>query len=228
MWRILIILIVISGTTMGAEPLRMVEPGKRAYSSVFVPKTLGPGIQVSHGKWSAAEGVLTGEEVEADNHSANIRVKSAVADTGVVEVKFRFGTAEQISVSLAGKGQGRVLVVSKKAFWMRIKAGKQGVARVWSLTKCELTDGWQTLRIEFTGKEFLATLNDTCQLYGADDTMLIPKTNLSIGVSGGTGDFASITVAPGSVADGWEKARPQLGEPMTLKTFNERLEKLGE
>jgi hypothetical protein len=202
---------------------RMVDGGEKTYEARFEGEGLGEGILMKHGEWAVEDGLLVGRELESEGHGANVRVDAPMEDTAVCEIEFRFGESEEVSVSLAGKGQGRVLVVTPEAFWFRIKAGKEGEARVWGFTRCDLgVDEWHVMRVEVAGEEFVASVDGKWSLYGKDEKVAGPKTSLSLGAEGEGAAFRGIRVWRGEVVAGWgegEGGRPELGAPLGLGEY---------
>ncbi len=203
MLRSLTLLIATAFIATAADAPLLVKPSK-AITTPDLKSPLGPEWSVAKGKWEPVDGVLKATEVPADKHSAVLHLKTGPAPL-VFECEFRFGTAKIFYIGCdAASHVGRLIVVPKKVQLAHDSpdnpVGANGKRTSQTITDKAIDlkpDDWQKVRVEFSGDQLAARLNDL-ELKAQHPYLATPKQRWWFAVGGGTAEIRNIRVSEGA------------------------------
>ena len=141
----------------------------------------------NHGTWKIVEGKLTGEKIEAENHSANISLNHKLPKNYLFTYQFKLTKGGNLDCSILGSGGGKGLRVrvSENDIYLRVKGGT-GILD-WDVAKLD-TEKWHTLKILILDDIAIASINGEATVYGKHEKIGLTKKRFSIG-TGNKGNF---------------------------------------
>jgi hypothetical protein len=172
--------------------------GKSLYQSDFSKDDLdGAPWAIQHGEWSIRDGVLAGVTNAEENHDAALSLVIQVPEDLLVTVDFRLAANESFSLCfIGGSGpHGRVHINSKE-FYLWMKAGDTGAARVIDYGPLKLaTKTWHHLTFIRHGDRLIATVNDQDRIAGRHEQFTLPKKRINLSSETAEIRFDNISVA---------------------------------
>jgi hypothetical protein len=124
------------------------------------------GWRVGNGQWEVRDGVLHGDEKEADHHAAGLTWRAEFTDA-VITAQFRLGGAEQIAFGCRdtiapNHHLGRVFI-TPSALWVQKMSG---IAKTTKSEKLKQRDtkfdpeAWYDITIEISGEHYRARVGE--------------------------------------------------------------------
>ncbi len=189
-------------------------PGKVIYESTLSDGAGAP-WKAAKGKWEAADGVLRGAELAADNHGAVLRLPNKLQDF-VIEYEFKFSGARTTSLSINAvkDHMARINITPKSVTVQRDDNDHEGPdkAVVFARFPTDLGDGWHKVRLEMVGEKMLGKVDDLAA-WGADALFLTEKAAPGFTVGGESVDFRNFSIREATLNPEWEKAVSKLPKP---------------
>jgi hypothetical protein len=138
---------------------------------------LGKEWSAPRGKWTPADGVLTGAQIPAQKHPEVLRLTTGPAPM-IVECEFRFNKAKSFIVGCNG-AKGHIGRVTVSPTLVDVAANPVVAAKTTNHILAKQTvalkpTDWQHLRVEYAGDKMAAWLNQTA-LQGEDAFLATPK-----------------------------------------------------
>ena len=200
----------------GEKPLLGI-PGKLVYENALAG--VPDGWTAGKGRWEAADGVLRGTELAADNHGAVLRTSRPLKDF-IIQYEVRLDGAKGTSLSI-NDPKGHLARVSLAPTSVRVTKDdhdKDGPdkAQVFGALKAELKPGvWQTVRMEIVGDQMLGKVGDVVA-FGSHEQLAGPKSNFGLTVSGESASFRNFKLWEATPNPDWETVKASLpkGEPI--------------
>ena len=188
----------------------MATTGKLIFSDSF--STIGEGWQANVGDWKTEEGVLSGTELEADDHAGVMKRSLPMKDV-VIEFGLKLGDAKGMSFSIDASGHLCRLSVSPAGFQARKDdMDKEGPnqAKAFNNVTAELdTDEWHTVRMELLGSEMVTQIGDDVSM-GSHEELAMEKAKWGFTVNGGPVFIKDLKVWEALPNEGWESASKRL------------------
>lgn len=200
------LLLVGAISAFAADAPLLVQPGK-IISAPDLKSPLGTEWSVAKGKWEPADGVLTATEIPAEHHSAVLHLVTGPTPL-VFECEFRFGSAKVFYIGCDANGHvGRLVVVPKSAKLAQDSpdnpVGANGKKTSQTITEAKVDlkpDDWQKVRVEFTGDQLAARLNDT-ELKAQHPYLATPKKRWWFAAGGGAAQIRHVRVSEGKAKE---------------------------
>jgi hypothetical protein len=197
--------VALSTSAVFAGDLLQLKSGK-VITAPDLKSPLGPEWTVAKGKWEPADGVLKSTEIPAEKHSAVLWLKTGPTPI-VFECEFRFGSAKVFYIGCdAASHVGRLVLVPKKAQLAHDSpenpVGANGKRTSATITEKAIDlkpDEWQKVRVEFTGDQLAARLNDV-EMKAQHPYLATPKQRWWFAAGGGTAEIRNIHVSEGEPA----------------------------
>jgi hypothetical protein len=171
------------------------QPG-RVISAPDFRQPLGSEWSVAKGSWVPKDGVLVATEISDEKHSAVLHLTTGPVPL-VFECEFRFNGGKVFYVGCDGdKHVGRVVVTAKSAKLCEDSTEVKG--KTPSHVLAEVTGNyqrgeWQKLRIEYSGDQMTAHLNDQ-ELKAQHPYLATPKKRWWFAAGGQTVEIRSVKV----------------------------------
>ena len=145
------------------------------------------------GEWHISGGVLSGAELEKDNHAAVVRT-GVLFENAVIRFRFRFDGAGGISLSInEEKGHHSRVVIAPDGFSLQKDRDKKDAESLsLPLGRCNMTFApgvWYTMTVEYSGNDLLAWIDETHFAIGTHDGIHVPKNNIGFTVRGVSAQF---------------------------------------
>jgi hypothetical protein len=184
--------------------------GKLIYSDAF--ETVGEGWQANVGDWKIEEGVLSGTELEADDHAGVMKRNLPMKDV-VIEFGLKLADAKSMSFSIDAKGHLCRLSVSPTGFQARKDdMDKEGPneGKAFNSVSAKLdTDEWYTVRMELLGDEMVTQIDEEVSM-GTHEELAMEKLKWGFTVSGGPVYMKDLKVWEALPNEGWESESRRL------------------
>lgn len=172
--------------------------GKTLYQSDFSKDDLdGAPWAVQRGQWRVRDGALAGVTDAEENHDAALSLMIQVPEDLLVSLDFRLAADESFSLCfIGGSGpHGRVYINSRE-FYLWMKAGDSGAARVIDYGSLKLaTETWHHLTFIRHGDRLIATVNDQHKIAGRHEKFTPPKKRINLCSETADTRFDNISVA---------------------------------
>jgi hypothetical protein len=157
--------------------------GKSLYQSDFSKDDLDHAPwQVMHGKWHVRDGALAGIASAEDNHEAALSLMLEVPDKLLVNLSFRLAKNQTFSLCfIGGPGPHGRVQITPKEFYLWMKAGDTGAARVIDYAPLNLaTEKWHHLAFIRHGDRLIATIDDEQRIAGRHEKFISPKKRINL------------------------------------------------
>lgn len=180
-----------------AKPM-LVQAGK-VISAPDFKQPLGPEWSVAKGTWEPKDGVLTVTDIPDQHHVPVLHLKTGPTSL-VWECEFRLNSGKIFYVGCDGaKHIGRI-VIMPKSIKVCEDSTENKATKTPSHTLAEkpvdLKDGeWQKLRVEYTGDQMTARLNDV-EVKGQDEHLAAPKVQWWF-AAGNTAEVRNVKISEG-------------------------------
>ncbi|MCM8530994.1 MAG: hypothetical protein NE330_07535 [Lentisphaeraceae bacterium] len=134
----------------------------------------------NHGKWLIENGTLTGVEIPAEKHDANISLNTKLPQNYYYSLDYKITKNGSMSFALLGGGGGkgvRVHVAEQDiCIWVK---GGTGILD-WQTIELP-AETWHNLQVLIIGDTLIASVNHgAATLYGKHEKVLVSKSRLSI------------------------------------------------
>jgi hypothetical protein len=208
-----VLLLALSAVCSEDPATLLTTRGKLLLEADFSKDTLD-GWSVAKGKWDLADGILSGSELPEDSHAAVLKRNLDLKD-GVIQVTFRMHGAKQFAIGLNNKNghvgravlSGATLTVAKDK--PNKKTEEKGEKLATKPVKADTAE-WQTILLEFRGKELLARLDDETVALGTHDGLDVEKTNFAFPVGGQSVEIKSVKVWEATENPAWNDNKAKL------------------
>jgi hypothetical protein len=200
MKRFLLLPLLALAAFAAAESPVLVTAGK-VISQPSLKEPLGKEWSVAKGKWTAADGVLTADEIEDEHHAAVVHL--ATGPTPLVwECDFKLGDAGKIFYvgCDSNKHVGRLVVTPKKAHLAEDSTENKATKTPGHVLAEAGFDAkpneWQHLRLEYAGDQMVARLNGA-ELRAQHPYLATPKVRWWFAASGHGVQMRNIRISEG-------------------------------
>lgn len=196
-------------------PTLMTERGRLLFADELDTEP-GPAWKVAKGTWTAADGSLRGEELEADHHGAVMRHALPFRDV-VIQYDFRLDGTRATTLSI-NTAKAHLCRVSINAAGFQVRKDDfdhdgPDKAVLFQAVRTPIEAGaWHTLVVELCGDEMLARLDGRQVGYGRSEALGVDKANLGLTVAGASASFRDLRVWEAHPKAGWEQTRAKVLE----------------
>jgi hypothetical protein len=190
---------------------------------------------LKHGKWDVKNGELRGDTNPSDNHEAALSFMLEVTEKQAVSLDFNLAKGERFSLCfIGGPGPHGQVFVTPDDFFIWMKAGDTGAARVIAYKNTEIATGvWHTLTFIRDGDRLIAAIDDKHLIAGRHELFISPKKRTNLCADTEATRFDNVSVmnlekveAPPKVfesrdyttAEFWEMRETKYGLPRGKKT----------
>lgn len=157
--------------------------GKARYESDFSTGDLDRAPwQVQHGDWHIQNGKLAGNTGADDNHEASLSLMLEVPENQLVSLDFSLAPGEAFSLCfIGGPGPHGKVVVNSKEFYLWMKAGDTGEARVIDHAPLKLAaQSWHHLTFIRNGGRLIASIDDEQRIAGIHEKFTSAKKRINL------------------------------------------------
>ncbi len=159
------------------------------------------------GDYQPAGNSVAIRQVAADNHAAVMRFPVEQADF-IAQFDFKFDGAKTIGLSINDpKGHCCRVVINPAGVQVRKDShdhGKADPGKLLDQSTTPIPPGqWQTLTVELSGSELVASIDGTIVALGEHDSFQVEKSNIGIVVSGESASIRNFALFNGNKNSNW-------------------------
>lgn len=172
--------------------------GKVRYESDFSKDDLDRAPwQAQHGNWSIRDGKLVGVTGADDKHEASLSLMLEVPENQLVSLDFSLAPDETFSLCfIGGPGPHGKVVVTSREFYLWMKAGDTGEARIIDYVPLKLAaQTWHSFTFIRNGDRLVASIDGKQRIAGIHEKFTSPKKRINLCADTAKTKFDNISVS---------------------------------